>query len=348
MKKLNRIFLFLVATSLFVSCSNDDNGNSDVPLGEYDNGFFVLNEGNSNLSTASVTFISNSGLIEQDVFGNVNPGAVSNGTLLQSIFFDDTRAFIISGGSAKVTVVNRYTFEFIATVDTDFASPRYGAVINGKAYVTNYNDFAIGTDDFLTVIDLTTYSTTKVPLNNWSEKVIEENGKLYIANGFYGSGTSITVFNPADNSSSTPIELGFSPNSLEEEDGMLYVMGGGKLAKINLATNQIAGNTITFPEAQSEAKNLNIENDKIYYTAGTSVFVMNINATTAPTTSLFSYESTSDWGGMYGFAVNDDKIYVAEGGDFASDSEVYVYSLTGALLNTFGAGVGPNGFYFND
>ena len=348
MKKLNRIFLLLVATSLFVSCSNDDNGNSDVPLGEYDNGFFVLNEGNSNLSTASVTFISNTDLIEQDVFGNVNPGAVSNGTLLQSIFFDDTRAFIISGGSAKVTVVNRYTFEFIATVDTDFASPRYGAVINGKAYVTNYNDFTIGTDDFLTVIDLSTYSTSKVPLNNWSEKVIEENGKLYIANGFYGSGTSITVFNPADNSSSTPIELGFSPNSLEEEDGMLYVMGGGKLAKINLATNQIAGNTITFPEAQSEAKNLNIENDKIYYTAGTSVFVMNIDATTAPANSLFSYESTSDWGGMYGFAVKDDKIYVAEGGDFASDSEVYVYSLTGALLNTFAAGVGPNGFYFND
>lgn len=347
MKKLNRIFLLLVATSLFVSCSDDDS-NSDVPLGEYDNGFFVLNEGNSNLSTASVTFISNSGLIEQDVFGNVNPDAVSNGVLLQSIFFDDTRAFIISGGSNKITVVNRYTFEFIATVDTNFASPRYGAVINGKAYVTNYADFAIGIDDFLTVIDLSNYSTSKVALNNWSEKVIEENGKLYIANGFYGSGTSITVFNPANNTSSTPIELGFSPNSLEEENGILYVIGDGKLAKINLATNQVVGTAITFPEAQAGAKNLNIENDKIYYTSGTSVFVMDINASAAPNSSLFSYESTSEWGGMYGFAVNDNKIYVAEGGDFASDSEVYVYSLTGSLLDTFNAGVGPNGFYFND
>ena len=348
MKKLNRIFLLLVATSLFVSCSDDDNGNSDVPLGEYDNGFFVLNEGNSNLSTASVTFISNSGLIEQDVFGNVNPAAVSNGTLLQSIFFDDTRAFIISGGSNKVTVVNRYTFELIATVDTNFASPRYGAVVNGKAYVTNYADFTIGTDDFLTVIDLSDYSTSKVALNNWSEKVIEENGKLYIANGFYDKGTSITVFNPSNNNSATSIELGFSPNSLEEEDGILYVIGGGKLAKINLATNQVVGTAITFPEAQAGAKNLIIENDKIYYTSGTSVFVMGINASTAPTSSLFSYESTSEWGGMYGFAVNDNKIYIAEGGDFTSDSEVYVYSLTGSLLDTFEAGVGPNGFYFND
>ena len=113
-------------------------------------------------------------------------------------------------------------------------------------------------------------------------------------------------------------------------------------------TNQVVGTPVAFPEAQSGAKNLTIENDKIYYTAGTSVYVMNTNATTAPTTALLSYESTSAWGGMYGFNVNDNKIYVAEGGDFSSDSEIYVYSLTGSLLNTFPAGVGPNGFYFND
>lgn len=348
MKKLNRIFLLLVATSFFVSCNNDDNGSNDAPLGKYDNGFFVVNEGNSNQSTASITFVSDAGLVEGNVFGAVNPTSPGTGTYLQSMFFDDTRAFIISGNANKVTIVNRYTFEFIASVDTNFANPRYGAVVNGKAYITNYADYATGADDFFTVIDLTNYSTSKVALNNWSEKVIEENGKLYIANGYYGSGTSITVFNPANNSLSTPIELGFSPNSLEEEDGFLYVIGGGKLAKINLATNQVVGAAIAFPATQAGAKNLNIEDDKIYYTAGTSVYTMNINATTAPTAPLFSYVSTSEWGGMYGFAVNDNKIYVADGGDFASDSEVYVYSLTGTLLDTFAAGVGPNGFYFND
>lgn len=348
MKKLTRIFMMVAATSFFVACSSDDDNNVDVPLGEYDNGFFVLNEGNGTQSSTSITFINDAGLVEQDVFANVNPSSPQTGSFLQSMFFDDTRAFIISGQANKVTIVNRYTFEFIASVDTNFASPRYGAVINGKAYVTNYNDFQTGDDDFLTVIDLSNYSTSKVNLNNWSEKVIEENGKLYIANGYYGSGTSITVFNPNSNSNEAVIELGFSPNSLEEEDGILYVIGGGKLAKINIATNQLVGTTLSFPEAQAGAKNLTIENDKIYYTSGTSVYVMNTNATTAPTAALFSYESTSEWGGMYGFNVNDDKIYVAEGGNFSSDSEVYVYSLTGALLNTYPVGVGPNGFYFND
>lgn len=347
MKKLTRIFLLMAATSFFVACSDDDDNGNDTPLGVYDNGLFVVNEGNSNPTTPSITFISDAGLVEQDIFTNVNPSSPMTGSYLQSMFFDDTRAFIISGQANKVTVVNRYTFEFIASVDTNFANPRYGAVINGKAYVTNYDDYATGDDDFLTVINLADYSTSKIALNNWSERVIEEDGKLYIANGYYGSGTSITVFNPVGNTS-TVIELGFSPNSLEDEDGILYVMGGGKLAKINMNTNQVVGTPIAFPEAQSGAKNLTIENDKIYYTAGTSVYVMNTNATTAPTTALLSYESTSAWGGMYGFNVNDNKIYVAEGGDFSSDSEVYVYSLTGSLLNTFPAGVGPNGFYFND
>jgi hypothetical protein len=50
---------------------------------------------------------------------------------------------------------------------------------------------------------------------------------------------------------------------------------------------------------------------------------------------------------MYGFAVNDGKIYIADGGDFSSDSQIYIYSTTGTLLNPVAVGVGPNGFYFN-
>lgn len=347
---MNRIFMMIFATSLFLaSCnSDDDSSSSTTPLGAYDNGLFVLNEGNSNPSSASLTFIGDDGSVEQNVYSNVNPTAVGLGSYLQSIFFDDTRAFIISGSANKITVVNRYTLEFIATIDTNFSSPRYGAVVNGKAYVTNYADYAIGTDDFLTVIDLTTYATSQVALNNWSEKIIEENGKLYIANGYYGSGTSITVFNPANNTSEV-IQLGFSPNSLEEEDGVLYVLGDASLVKINLSNNQILGAPVVVSTAEfASAKNLTIEDDKIYFTEGTSVYTMNLNATTAPTAPLFSYNSTSAYGGMYGFGVNDGKIYVAEGGNFSSDSEIYIYSLTGTLQNTLAVGVGPNGFYFND
>jgi len=349
MKKLNSIFWAFAVSSLFlISCSSDDNNVPDVPLGAYDNGLFVVNEGNSTVTTASITFISNSGQVEQDVFRTVNPTAIGTGTYLQSLFFDDTRAFIISGDANKITVVDRYTFKFIATIDTDFDSPRYGVVFNGKAYVTNAVDFTPGgNNNFVTVIDLSNYSTSKVALNRTAEKITAENGKIYISNGYYGVGTTVSVFNPVNNTIDKVIELGYVPDSFEEDNGVLYVLGS-KIAKINLTTNEMIGAPVALPAVQNDAKNLNIEGGKMYYTVDTSVYAMSENATTAPTTALFSYVSNSDFGAMYGFAVNGDRIYIADGGDFSSDSKIFTYTLTGTLDKTFNVGVGPNGFYFND
>jgi len=345
--KLTRLFLALVAGSVFfVSCSDDDN-DGNKSQGTYDNGTFVLNEGNGNPSSASVTFIGDNGTIVEDVFTLENPSAIGTGSYLQSMFMDDSRIFIISGQANKVTIVDRYSFKSIANVDTNFDNPRFGVVVGNKAYITNYADYSTGADDFFTVINLTDYTTTKVALNNWSEKVIEENGKLYIANGYYGDGTSVTVFNPANNTVEKVIELGDSPNSFEEEDGILYVLGFENIFKINLSNNTLAG-TIALPTNLAGSSHLTVEDDKIYFTNDTAVYVMDKNATTVPTAPLFSYESTSQWGAMYGFNVNDGKIYIADGGDFASSSKAYTYSLDGKLISTYTVGVGPNSFYFND
>jgi len=51
---------------------------------------------------------------------------------------------------------------------------------------------------------------------------------------------------------------------------------------------------------------------------------------------------------MYGFAVRNNHIFIADGGDFTANSKAYVYSLTGTLQKEFTVGVGPNGFYFNE
>lgn len=347
MKKLNKVLLVVFTSALFLaSCSSDDNGNVES-LGAYDNGVFVLNEGNTTTSTSSITFISNSGVVEQDVYKNVNPTGVALGTYLQSIFFDDTRAYIISGSANKITVVDRYTFKFIATIATDFANPRYGAVANGKAFVTNSGaDWDSGADDFLTVINLSDFTTSQLDINTFTEKITEENGKIYVGNGYYDFGTTVTVVNPNSNVVENVIELGFSPNSFEEEDGFLYVLGSEKLGKINLSSNTLSGTPIVVSPS-FEAKNLTIEDDKIYYTIDKSVYAMNLTATTAPTTPLLTYNSTSVYGAMYGFAVENDKIYIADAGNFSAPSQIYIYSTSGSLINAVSVGIGPNGFYFN-
>ena len=359
MKKLvNLLFLALIISLSFSSCSSDDDEpieeEEEVPLGEYENGTFILNEGNGNPATASISFLGDDGLLLNDIFRTVNPNEDEIGTYLQNMFFDETRAFIISGSANSITVVDRYTFEYIATISSGFESPRYGAVVNGKAYVTNYADFATGDDDFMTVINLEDYTTTTVALNNWSEKVLSENGKIYIANGYFGSGNSISVFSPQSNSIENVIDLGSgnSPNSFEIVDNTLYVLTSGfgidgKIFKINLSNNQIA-QTLSIPSEIEGASNLSIEEDTMYFTSVASVYSASINATSISSTPLLTYESNSEYGVMYGFNAENRSLYIADGGDFASDSEMYQYSLDGSLVETFTVGVGPNGFYDNN
>lgn len=344
--KISKLLLIAVAGSVFfASCNSDDS--SSAPLGAYDNGVLVLNEGNA--SAGSVTYIGEDmTTVSQNIYSAENPGDGIGG-YVQSIFFNDDKAYIISNGSNKITIVNRYTFKLIDKIETGFNVPRYGVVVNGKAYVTNLATFGSLTDDFISVINLTTNEVeSTIAVNAIADKITEENGKLYVANGTYGDGSSVTVINPATSSIVTKIETGNSPNSFEEEDNVLYVLcsnytAATKLVKINLANNNILSE-ITFPESMGNAQNLNIEDGKIYFNVDSKVFSMALNATSVSETPLFTSTAVT----VYGFAVEDDKIFVADAKDYNSDGKVFVYSTAGALQKEFSVGLIPNGFYFND
>ncbi|WP_299781389.1 hypothetical protein [uncultured Formosa sp.] len=354
MKQINKFFaIALASAALFSSCSTDDDDNTTIiPQGDYDNGYFVLNEGQfGNVGTAGISFIGEDKIIENDVYSTINPGASDIGNALQNIFFDDNYAYIISGSANQVTVVDRYTFEYKNTISTDFDNPRYGAIANEKAYVTNSAGYTLGAeDDFVTIIDLSDYSTSTFAMEN-ANKVIEEDDMIYFANGYYGSGNEVTVLNPTTNAT-TVIDLGTgnTPNSIVEEDDALYVLttnydGTSYIFEISTSSNAIT-DTIELTDYVSSPQQLNIEDDTFYFTDSTSVYAMDINGTTP--SEILSYTSTSDYGAMYGFAVEDDTIYIADAGDFASAGTTYEYSLTGTLLNTYTVGIAPNGFYFND
>ena len=333
---------------LFVSCSDDDNGKvgPQVPAGAYDNGILVVNEGNG--SAGTISYITDDlGGVAQDIYGTVNAGDGIGG-YVQSMFFDGDRAFIVSNGSNKVTVVNRYTFELIGKIETGFNVPRFGVVENGKAYVTNLADFGSLTDDFISVINLQTLTVeSTIPVNALAEKIVGENGKLYVANGSYGAGSSITVINTATKAIESTIDLGNSPNSMKKENGFLYVLCGNytadsKLLKINLSTTHKVSEVVM--TGLSNAQNLNIQDGKMYFTVNSAVYKENLSSIMVSSTPLFTSTATT----LYGFGVNNDKIFVGDAKDYASDGEVFIYNTSGTLQKQVSVGLIPNGFYFNN
>jgi hypothetical protein len=351
--KFSKLFLMaLVSVSLFVSCTND--ADDIVDSGDYNKGVLVLNEGSA--GQGSVSYISNDlTSFTQDAYTTVN-GSDLLGKYVQSIFFDGDKAYIIAGGSNKITVVNRNTFKIIAKIETGLVAPRYGVVKDGKAYVTNANTYADwgasatapgNTDDYVAVIDLATNKLeSKIELNATANRIVEKNGKLYITEPYTSS--NLLVVNIATKALETPIAIGSNADTMEEKDGTVYILRGpysdrSEIVKVNLSDKTTS--KITFPESLDGAGYLDIYNNKIYYSVSNSVYSINTNATVASTTPILTASSVAN---LYGFAVNNNFIYLADSGNYKEDSKAYVYNLTGTLQKEFTVGVGPNGFYFNN
>lgn len=345
--KFSKLLLIALSISLFVSCSSDDD---DTPKGAYDNGFFILNEGSSDVG--SVSFSSNDfSSFTKDAYKAEN-GSDLIGKYVQNIFFDGDNAYIIAGGSNVINVVNRYTFKLIAKIDSGLANPRYGVTKDGKAYVTNANTYSYlnpetgDTDDYIAVINLATNLVeSKIELNATANRIIEEDGKLYITEP-YGT-DKLLIYNIASKTLETPVTIGYDADSIEEENGTLFILrrpyaDNGEIVKVKISDKSVS--KIAIPESTGTAGFLDIEDNKVYYTVGNSVFTIGTSATTAATSSIF----TGSLGYLYGFAVNDNRIFLADGGDFKTDSKAYIYNLSGTLLKELTVGVGPNGFYFNN
>lgn len=342
--KLKNLYLGIIASAfLFASCSSDNDDNIDVPLGAYDNGIIILNEGNFGTPNASVSYVSNDlATFQNDIFKVVNTPQVL-GDVAQSLTFSNEKAFIVVNNSNEVEVVNRYTFKSLGTITEKLENPRYSIVLNDKLYVTNSISNAV------TVYDAKTYAyITSIPVDKTVEKIVTANGKLYVMNGSYGYGNEVTVISPSTNKVLSTITVGDGINSIEEKDGSVYVLCGdadsSKLFKINSSTDTATSITSTTLKG---AANMDIDGSKIYYTQAGSAYAMDLNATAFNTTPLFTTTYVA-YSTFYGFGVIDGKIYSANANGFTKDGEVTVYSSTGTVLKTLTVGRGPNGFYSNN
>jgi len=355
MKRISKLLTMAILSGFFLnSCSSDDDIVDPIeepqPEQAYSDGFFVLNEGSS--GGGSVTFIDNDlQNVEHEIYQQVNVED-DPGQYIQSIFFNENLAYIVSNGSNMITIVDRYTFEYVDRIDSGLLSPRYGVIENGKIYVTNQGNYeAPGVtefDDFIAIIDLETLEIEKtIETNTVLEYIHEEDGLIYVQKAAFGAGNEIAVIDSNSDEIITTIGTEETLNSFEIEDGVLYALSSNKLEKIDLVTGEPLVEFEINSDAGSAGK-LEFENDMIYYTIGNSVFMMDESADTVPEEALFSYTSNSDYGVMYGFEVKNDRIYIADGGDFASNSFVEIYTTSGELIENIEVGVGPNGFYFND
>ena len=355
---LKKVIIIASLCVFFSSCSNEEEQVTDTkPLGAYDNGVLILNQGNFGQDNASISYLSNDfAAFQQSAFSAVNPTKILGNTAQDIGFYNDL-AFIVLNVSNKIEIVNRYTLEYIATINQGLDNPRYITFSNGKGYVTNWGSGSVTSDDYVAVVNLSNYTVTQtISVAEGPEKILENNGNLFIAHkGGFGYGNTVSIISAASNLVTASILVGDVPNAMQIKNDQLYVLCGGKeawtqnetigkLVKINLAnTNMVSSKN--FPTG-AHPSNLIIKNETIFYTENSNIFSMDINATNLPTSAMFNTVGQGVYG-IYSFAVANNKIYIGDAGDYNSNGKVYIYALNGTLENQYTVGVIPAGFYFN-
>ncbi|MDB2462791.1 YncE family protein, partial [Algibacter sp.] len=308
MKSNKLIVLGLAVSAIFSSCSSDED-DEVIPKGDYENGILISHEGNFGQGNASISFISDDFLtVENNVFSNVNASPL--GDTAQSITFNDDLAYIVLNVSNKIEVVNRYTFESVATINTDVINPRHMAISNGKGYISAWGDFSDTEDDALLVVDLATNTISETISTSYlPEKVISTGDKVFVATGIFGYGNKVDVINTNTDELEESVTVGSSPNSFQlDSNNDLWVLSSENLIEIDSNTNEIL-RTLEFDESITSPTNLNIENNNFYFYAGGSVYKQDEGETSITASAVLSdlnfYSMVVKNGILYGLDAKD-------------------------------------------
>jgi YVTN family beta-propeller protein len=351
MNLLKSIAYLLIFNFLFTSCTQDDD---DIifPLGDYEYGFLITNEGPFQNGTGTISFVSDDyATVESQIFNQVNSSDL--GSIVQSIGFNDDNAYVVVNNSHKIEVVNRYSFESIASITEGLNNPRYFVSSGSNGYVSNWGDPFDNNDDFIAVIDLSTNTVTStISVAFGPEKLVIANNDLYVSHqGGYGQNNILSVIDVSANMLESTIEVGDVPNSIVVFNNDIWVLCGGnpaftgnetngRLVKIETSDNTVIQNfdflTTNHPTS------LTIYESNLIYNLDGEVFSKEENSSSLPTTSIIT-------GSFYTMTTNDGKLYATDAGDFASNGTLRIFDLsTNSEIITIETGIIPGGVYFNN
>lgn len=336
---------------LLIGCNSDDENVAPAVEGAYSKAVFIINEGNFGVDNSSISaYFPEKDSVAHNIFARENHRDLGN--TAQSMFIDDTLAYIVVNASNKMEVVSAGSFKSKGGIEEGLANPRYFASLNGKGYITNWGNFRATPPEppFIAVVDLATLEITDtIQTGNGPENIIAVEEKIFFTNNF---GSTLGILDPATLEISE-LELTAGPGEMAiDADGDLWVIAGGefgagkgKLFEINVSEVAVK-TTIDLNLAPHGRLVTNSAKDKLFYVAGTSVYQIEANATTAPAAPLATNDDAIGFYGV-GFGPSRNEIYVGDANGFQGSGTVFRYSLEGNLLGSFQTGVAPNGFVSN-
>jgi YVTN family beta-propeller protein len=349
-KNLRKLGIYALVITVLSSCKKDIIEDIYV-AGNYEDGYFVTNEGNFGTGNGSISFVDEYGFIENDVFASVNSFAL--GDVVQSMSIINDHAYILVNNSSKIEVASIDSMISVATINV--SQPRYMVKVSDeKAYVTDWGINGVQ------VIDLATNTiSSSIACGTGPEGITVANGFAYVCNvGGWALDNTVSVINASTDVLETTLTVGDKPNSaVVDANGAVWVLTGGYTeydAAWNVVSEtagnlvKIVGNTI---EATYTFAVGNHPEDLVINDAGTTLYYSDGSWSKA----VYSFQiSDTDLSSIpvinksfYGLGSANGYIYGTDAVDYTQQGWSFRYTENGSLVDSLQVGVIPGGYCFN-
>ena len=345
--KLKQLLWAAALVSVSFACS--DSGD-EKPIGKYENGILIMNEGNFGTNDGEVYHLNpNTQELLPNIFEaeNLRPFA----GLLEDMVLEANRLYLVAN-TGKVEIVNPGNFKSSGAVSAELDQPRSLAVNGNKLFISDYGpyDDNYGTpDSYVAVVNGLDGGVVskKIEVSNKPEDLFSHGNYIIVAGS---EENKLEIIDASQEAVVTILDLEASPRQFYAEDGILWVYAVAAdeviFYTLNLS-NLTLGTTYTVPVANATSRIAFDGDDEMYILTSSgwpdyndSVVNIDIEGSSATVTELMTGS------GFYGIGFDDnlDQIYVANSNSFQSNGTVTVLSETGSVVRTFEVGRGPSGF----
>ena len=344
---------------LAVACGEDDGGFvDDTPADASGAGVYVLNEGGFGQGNASLSFYDAvTGELTESVFATANGRALA--PTANDIVLRDNQLWIVVNNSETVEVLAVGTHLLAGTVT--FAAGSSPTTIafdgaTGKGYVP------LRFGNALARIDPVSFQQDGIlEVGTNPQEAVVSDGKVYVTDSGFGSGTTVTVVDTATFTISSIIEVGTNPTAIVAPDnGKIVVLASGvtwdnpdtpeddrtpgAIVVIDAASGTVT-NSIPLDSGAADRMELGVNGVAYFLTFGAvASFDTNSESLQPELISAAAHGAA----GFYGLSVNPSSglIYVTDAKDYTTAGDVYVFEPTGALVRKFTADLLPRAMAF--
>lgn len=346
--KFNQLsWAFLLSVILF-SCN--DSG-SEQPLGEYEQGILIMNEGNFGTNDGEVYHLDPSTeVLKSNIFEaeNMRPFA----GILEDMVPVNGALYLVAN-TGKIEVVDAGTFKSLGAVSGDLDQPRSIAVADSKLFISDYGpyDESYATpDSYIAVVDGVNGGmvSKKIEVSNKPEDLFTYGKYVFVAGSEEGK---VEVIDAEKEEVIKVLEVDGHPAQFFESEGRLWLYSTDS-EEVYFQSfhmdNLTKATTSTLPVANATGR-IAFGNDDLFYLLTSTGWPDYVDGVAR--VSVVGPELDLNWiegSGFYGigFDQSRDELYLANSNGFQGNGTVTVYSQDGTEIRNFEVGRGPSGFLF--